>query len=283
MHAYPPSLQKPEAIEKRVLITGAGRGLGRAIATAFLEAGFFVVATDADENLLSELKARQNLMALKMDVTSADEVEKCAKTVRKNLGTLDVVVSNAGIFDFYPVSEAGAERLSAMFAVNVFGLANLTKFFTPLMPDGQGCVIAISSESYRVPAPFQPYAVSKQALEAVYRAIKTELSLKGIRCILIRPGAIKTKILEEALRPDRRLTDSIFDKEFSAFVKTVPAYIGKTAEPAGVAALVLKAATSKRPKAVYNINHNPAVKLLSLLPSRLKHFLITRKLKQDKP
>jgi NAD(P)-dependent dehydrogenase (short-subunit alcohol dehydrogenase family) len=179
--------------KKRVFISGAGRGLGRATARAFLEAGYFVIATDIDTALLSDLSSVNNVLTFHLDVSSEEETEACAKTIEERFGGIDVLVSNAGIFDFYPVAEAGIKKLSKLFDVNVFGLANLSKYFLPLLIKSAGRLIVISSESHKVPAPFQPYTVSKQALEAVYKAIKMELSVKNIKCVLIRPGQAPSK------------------------------------------------------------------------------------------
>lgn len=265
--------------KKRVLISGAGRGLGRAIAYAFLEAGYFVIATDIDPDLLSDLASTKNVLTFQLDVSSEEEMADCAMTIGERFGGIDVLVSNAGIFDFYPVAEAGVNKLNKLFDVNVFGLANLSKYFLPLLIKSAGRLIVISSESYKIPAPFQPYAVSKQALEAVYKSIKMELSVKNIKCVLIRPGAIQTTILETVQTFTPGDDKGLLRDEFQSFIQTVPKYMGKASEPAEVARLVLKAAKAKRPKAVYAINHHLLVSLLSYLPVRLKEFVVRKSLK----
>ena len=146
------------------------------------------------------------------------------------------------------------------------------------MSKSAGRLIVISSESYKVPAPFQPYAVSKQALESLYQAIKNELSIKGIKSILIRPGAMQTHILDQTLKFDNKLKESQFKKEFEKFIRTVPSYINRISTPQQVADIVLKAGTKNNPKQVYSINHNPLVTLLSLLPARFKNYIIQKTL-----
>ncbi len=89
---------------KTVLITGAGRGLGRAIANAYHQAGFFVIASDISFELLSDLEDQENTTLFQIDVSNEEEVELAAAKINKLFGKLDVLVSNAGIFDFYPVS-----------------------------------------------------------------------------------------------------------------------------------------------------------------------------------
>lgn len=267
-------------IKKTVFITGAGRGLGKATANAFLEAGFFVIATDIDPGLLTDFSGRDNVLTLPLDVTSESETEHCAKGIEERFENLDIVISNAGIFDFYPVSEAGSEKIRKIFDVNVFALANLTKYFLPLLEKSKGRIIVISSESYKVPSPFQPYAVSKQALESVYNAIKLELTVTNVKCVLIRPGAIRTKILSDTIGFSTENGVGLFQQEFKNFVKSVPKYIGKISDPSTVAQLIRKAALAKHPKAVYSINHNPLVSLLSHLPKKLKNDVIRKSLKK---
>lgn len=261
---------------KTVLITGAGRGLGKAIAELYHKEGFFVVATDIDFELLSEISEENNYLPLHLDVTSEKSVKQCAEKLTHKIKKLDVLVSNAGIFDFYPVSESGSEKLSEIFNVNVFGLVNLTKYFLPILEKAHGRVIVISSESYKVPSPFQPYSVSKQSLESVFKALKIELALKGIKSILIRPGAMQTKILEDTVTFSEFDVKSQFRAEFQKFVESVPKYIGKISNTNDVANVVLKAGIIKRPKQIYSINHNYLVTILSNLPAGIKDYFIKK-------
>lgn len=238
-----------------------------------------MVATDFNINLLSDLADTKNYLPLHLDVTSEESVQNCVSQVTKEIKQIDILISNAGIFDFYPVSESGAEKLKKIVDVNVLGLTNLTKYFMPLLIPNESRLIVISSESYKVPSPFQPYSVSKQMLESLYKAIKIELSLKDIKCILIRPGAMQTKILDHTINFSIPEDSSAFKNEFEGFVKSVSKYIGKISKPVDVAKVILKAGLSNHPKQVYNINHNPLVTILSHLPFKLKDFIIKKNLK----
>lgn len=264
---------------KSVLISGAGRGLGWAMAHAFHQAGYDVIVSDIDEELLDDYKNKSRFTLLQLDVSSEKDCVRCAEFLKTRFDPIDTIISNAGIFDFYAVSEAGSEKLKKIFDVNVFGLANLSKYFVPLFPKSHGRFIVISSESHKVPAPFQPYAVSKQALEKVYDAIRFELLTRDIKPILIRPGAMNTKILEQTIQFLNPVEKSKLKKEFANFLKSVPKYIQKPTDPKKVAQLVLKAADSKNPKRVYSINHNPLVSILSYIPEVLKQKLVVNSLK----
>jgi short-subunit dehydrogenase len=238
-----------------------------------------VVATDFNFELLSDLTGKKNYLTLGLDVTSEVSVQNCVHKLSKEINQIDVLVSNAGIFSFYPVSEAGAEKLKKIIDVNVLGLTNLTKYFLPLLTVSESRLIVIGSESYKVPSPFQPYSVSKQMLESVFKAIKIELSLKGIKSILVRPGAMQTQILEDTIQFKNFNEHSQFKTEFKNFVNSVPKYIRKVSTPEDVAKVILKGGTAKHPKQVYSINHNPLVTILSGLPPRFKNFIVEKNLR----
>lgn len=263
---------------KTVLITGAGRGLGRATAYKYHESGYQVIATDIDLSALSDIQGIERYTCLNLDVTSEKSVNNCATFINGQFGSLDIMISNAGLFDFYPVSEAGSEKLKEIFEVNVFGLTNLTRYFLPLLSKLKGRLIVISSESHKVPSPFQPYAVSKQALESIYMAIKIEVSLKGVKCILIRPGAIQTGILDQTIGFNSHIKNSQFEKQFKRFIQAVPRYVNNISSPEEVAEIVLKAGSVKNPKSIYRINHNPLVSLLALLPNKIKEKIVLKTL-----
>ena len=264
--------------KKVVLITGSNGGLGEAIAMAYRKNHFEVIATDIKIEESPDISKKEGFTIMKLDVTSEIDVANCASYVQKHYGQLDVLISNAGVFDFYAVSEAGADKLKSIMDVNFLGLANLTKYFLPLLHESMGRLIVISSESYKVPAPFQPYAVSKQALESLYDAIKIELSLKGIKSILIRPGAIQTKILEDTLKFQPSEQETLLKKEFNKFINKIPNYINRIIPPQKVAQLVFKVGTIKKPGSIYSINYNPLVAVFSSLPERLKNYFIRKEL-----
>ena len=266
--------------KKTVLITGARGKLGLALVKLFLKNNFSVIATDINPGMPDELKSDKNFTQHKMDVTSGNDARIVADMVAEKYGSLDIVISNAAIVDYFPLSEAGSEQLAAIFDTNVLGLANVAKYFLPLLHKTKGRLIVISSESYKVPAPFQPYSVSKQVLEKLYGSIRLELLTKGIKTVLIRPGAIQTRILEDTLAFNYPLRNSMFKEEFDRFGQSIPKYIGKASSPEHVAKVIYKAATAARPKRIYKTNHNPLISLLSFLPGKLAEYLIIRNLKK---
>jgi NAD(P)-dependent dehydrogenase (short-subunit alcohol dehydrogenase family) len=265
-------------MNKTVVITGGGRGLGKAMANIFLEKGFQVVVADIIFQS-SDSNNSPNYIEIVADVRSEQSMKQCVSAIVEKFGRVDLVISNAGIFDFYPLSEAGSEKLQQIFDVNFFGLAYVAKHFFHLLSESKGRFITISSESYKIPAPFQPYAVSKQAMEKLHFAIACEMKLKGVMSVLIRPGAMQTKIIEDTLQFKNSLYADYLDKEFTIFLKAVPKYISKVLPPELVAKQVYLASIAKNPRRTYNINHNPLVTLLSVLPSNVQDWLVAKQLK----
>jgi NAD(P)-dependent dehydrogenase (short-subunit alcohol dehydrogenase family) len=88
------------------LVTGAGRGLGRATAETFHAEGYRVVATDQDADLLKDLEGTPRYLTARHDVSDIDAAAEVAALIRERCGRLDVVVNNAGVNSFYPVCEA---------------------------------------------------------------------------------------------------------------------------------------------------------------------------------
>ncbi len=101
------------AIDKpAVLVTGAGGGLGAAIADTFHAKGYHVVATDYDPSLLSGLEGKEGYTIAKLDVTKVEDARDVAQMVTNELGRLDVIVNNAGVDVFCPITEAQPEKRS---------------------------------------------------------------------------------------------------------------------------------------------------------------------------
>ena len=150
--------------EKYVLITGAGRGLGKALALTFLEKGWRVLATDLVQPIYEDagkpgLQAlRQgsvkNLICLKMDVTSDESVAAAYALVNSENIRLDLVINNAGMDNYFLLSQAPVGKFKQMFEVNVFGAYRVNQVFLPLLRRPGGRIIHIGSESLNLAMPF---------------------------------------------------------------------------------------------------------------------------------
>ncbi len=260
------------------LITGAGRGLGRAIADGFQQKGYTVVATDYSAELLSDYNG-SDVIAKVMDVTCIDSIRAVADYIRDGLGRLDVVVNNAGVIDYGPVSERAPDDTIRLFQVNTFGSLRVVHACLELLQQSRGRVLCISSESYRLRTPFQAYQSSKLALEGLADVMRRELGHLGIHVATVRPGAIQTELFTAMNRIENPVPSSKLAAPFQRFAKRLgqnpPSRVSTTQQVAGV---VLRAATESKPRAHYEINNMLALKVANLLPKQWVDGMLRRTL-----
>ena len=185
--------------EGTALVTGASRGLGRALALELSRRGFEVLATMRDvragEGLAAEAGAgRIHLAAL--DVTRPEAFPWPER--------LRVLVNNAGVETAYlPVEHAPPETWREVFETNLFGLAELTRRAIPaLRRAGGGAVVNVTSASLLFPMPFYAiYRASKAAVQALGESLAAELRPFGIRVLEVMPGPVETDLLAGSDRP----------------------------------------------------------------------------------
>ncbi len=268
------SLDKP-----CVLVTGAGRGLGRAIAKLFHDNGYHVVATDYDEGLLADLAGKDGYTTSALDVTNDEAADDVAAMIKADIGRLDVIVNNAGINAFYPVCEAPTQMTVNAFEINTFGALRTIRACLDLLIESKGRVVNISSESAPLRTPFQSYASSKMALEALTDAMRRELLPKGVHIAIVRPGAIKTEMFGEIAHLKNAVENSRFDSDFGQFAKGVAKRVPKhPSPPEDVAAVVYKAATDPKKKVLFMIRRPSAPTVLTCTTTiRLEKLLAAKR------
>jgi len=259
------------------LVTGAGRGLGRAIAEAFHEKGYFVVATDYDSGLLEDLEGTPRYLTARHDVSDIGAAAEVAALIRERCGRLDVLVNNAGVNSFYPVCEAPPQRTIDGFMVNTFGALIVAQACLDLLIESKGRIVNIASESSPFRPPFQIYQSTKMALECLSDVMRRELQLFDVHVAIIRPGAIRTELTEGARNVRVDAENSRFEPYFPRLREMVARGMPrKVSEPAEVAQVVYRAATDPRKKVMYRINNDPKQRLALLVPKRLMDKLIMR-------
>src|SRR5437763_8488121 len=170
----------------RILITGAARGIGMATAQVLANRGHSVVATD-----VSALSGLEGIQAHVLDVTSDDSVARCLQEV----GPLDAIVNNAGIFGQGPVESYPLDRIRQMFETNTLGALRIIQAVLPgWRQRGSGVIVNVSSVGGRVSAPLKSaYNASTFALEAFTESLPVELSHFGIRCAILKPRSTPTR------------------------------------------------------------------------------------------
>jgi len=174
-------------------VTGAGSGIGFAIARRLLALGWNVVATDRDvDRWPNELGApRPDLRVLAMDVRHDAQVREAALAV----GSVDLLVNNAGIAVFGTQEEADLREVRELFEVNVLGPARVTQALLPSLRRSRGTVLQISSLAGKAVFPESGfYAATKHALEAMSEALVQEAAPLGIRVRVVEPGNYATRL-----------------------------------------------------------------------------------------
>ena len=183
--------------DKVCLVTGAGKGLGRATIEAFLAEGAIVYANDKDEALLSNLRQSDNLVPMCFDVSDGDSDKKAVMQIRKEQGRLDVLVNNAGIMEDALIGMVTRENIERVFATNVFGTMELLQLAAKtMMSKHRGSIINLSSVVGLTGNPGQlVYSATKGAIIALTKTAAKELGPKGIRVNAIAPGMIDTDMM----------------------------------------------------------------------------------------
>ncbi len=193
---------------KVALITGASRGIGLAIARAYLQEGAAValcardaVALAAAAETLRSPGDELRVLARPCDVTRPEEVEALIAAVEAAFGRLDVLVNNAAVLGpRVPIAEYPLEAWREVLEVNVTGVFLVTRAALPLMRrTGGGSIILLSSGvGRRGRARWGAYAVSKGAVEILTQVLAEELAPEGIRVNAVNPGPTRTRMRAQA-------------------------------------------------------------------------------------
>jgi NAD(P)-dependent dehydrogenase (short-subunit alcohol dehydrogenase family) len=189
------------------VVTGASRGIGRAVALELAARGFDVLATmrnpDAGAGLADEVAAGGGgLEVSRMDVTDPASI-RLPEEVR-------VLVNNAAVEREHPAFESTSMELwRAMYETNVFGLIEVSRAAIPSLRRGSGGVLCnVTSSSILAPVPFfAPYRSSKAAVSAIGESLRAELAPFGIRVLEIMPGPIDTDMLAGSAHPPVAIED----------------------------------------------------------------------------
>jgi NAD(P)-dependent dehydrogenase (short-subunit alcohol dehydrogenase family) len=188
--------------DKKVwLITGAGRGMGADIARAVLAAGKAVVATGRDtDRIAAALGQSDNLLSVKLDVTSGADAEAAVRAAVGRFGRIDVLVNNAASFYAGYFEELTPEHIERQLVVSLIGPMNVTRAVLPVMRrQRSGHIISISS-SAGLAAGFDfvsAYAASKFGLEGWMESLHAEIAPFGITTTIVNPGFFRTELLTE--------------------------------------------------------------------------------------
>ncbi|MEV6878749.1 SDR family oxidoreductase [Amycolatopsis sp. NPDC051128] len=189
--------------DRRILVTGAGSGIGRATTLRLLDEGARVVATDvSEEGLKGTQEAAQvgGLTTFTMDVADEASVAERTASAIDVLGGLDVLVNAAGILLASHTHETSLELWNRVLAVNLTGTFLVTRAALPaLLETGKGVVVNFSSTSASFAHPYMAaYSASKGGIQAFTHSLALEYGKRGLRAVSIAPGSVKSGITDSA-------------------------------------------------------------------------------------
>ncbi len=192
------------------LVTGGGRGIGRAIALAFAAEGATVAVAARTLSELEQVAAAcgPGALALPLDVTDPTACQDVVNRCESELGRLDVLVNNAGIASSHKFTDIEPETWDRTLAVDLSGPFHLTRAALPgMLGRGSGVVIAIASMLAKVGRPYTAhYAAAKHGLLGMMRSLAAEYARKGLSFNCVCPGFVDTPMTEQTIAKIMALT-----------------------------------------------------------------------------
>jgi NAD(P)-dependent dehydrogenase (short-subunit alcohol dehydrogenase family) len=273
-----------------VVITGASTGIGHATALHLDRLGYRVFAgvrRPADADRL-HAKGSERMVPVLLDVTDSGSIDAAAKTVSAEVGEqgLAGLVNNAGIVVGGPVEFLPIDELRRQLEVNTVGPVAVTQHFLPLVRQGTGRIVFVSSIGGRFSQPIVgPYCASKFALEALADALRMELAPSGIHVSVVEPGAVRTMIFEKGGRYGDQALKQLPEEGRRLYGKTTQAVLDFFAKmeksaipPDRVARAIQHALTATRPRTRYVVGGDARTQALLawLLPDRARDALLSR-------
>jgi len=244
-------MNEPTTPSRVWLITGCSSGFGRALATAVLARGQWVVATARRLESIAPLAERhpETCRAITLDVTDSAQVKSAVAEAAAAFGRIDVVVNNAGYGLIGAFEELGEEQIARNFSVNFFGALEVIRATLPILrAQGSGHIVNISAaaviSNY---AGFSIYGATKWALEGVSESLAAELKPLGIKVTIVQPGPFRTDFISRSLeRAENHLAD--YDRTSGKFLRFLETMEGKQpGDPARAAEAIIAAVESDTP------------------------------------
>jgi len=198
-----------EALDGRIaLITGASRGIGRALALRFAELGAHVILVARTQGALEELDdeivkiSGQSATLLPLDLTDFDAIDRMGAAIYERWGKLDILVGNAGILgSLNPMAQMDPKLWNQVMAINLTANWRLIRSCDPLLrqSDAGRAIFVTSTVGAEARAYWSAYSVSKAALEMMVRTYAAELQKTDVCANLINPGATRTNMRAKAM------------------------------------------------------------------------------------
>ena len=222
--------------DKVAVVTGASKGIGAGIAKRLAAEGAEVVVNyasskeDADRVVAQIQQRGGKAVAVQADVSKAADVKRLFAETKRAFGKLDVLVNNAGVYQFAPLAEITEEQFHRQFNTNVLGLLLATQEAAKLFGEDGGSIINIGSTASRITPPTSAvYTATKGAVDAITHVLSKELGPKKIRVNSINPGMVETEGVHAA-----GFVGSDFQKQLQAQTP-----LGRIAQPDDIAPIAV--------------------------------------------
>ena len=272
---------------QNVVITGAGSGLGRALALEFRNRDFTVYATDLNPEPLEEM-AHLGIRGVQLDVNSADDIVALVRRLEEDGVSPDILINNAGIAAIAPLAEISLDRLRLQFETNVFSIIALCQAVIPSMvKKGGGRIVNIGSISGIMTSPFAgAYCATKSAVHALSSALRMELAPFGIKVITMQPGGIRSNFGAAAARgvAEQIAPGSLYYAASDAMVARAQAGQENAAPAEDVARQMIDAVLADNPAPVVRMGAQSVLLPLMqrYLPTRTRERILSSKFQLDR-
>ena len=208
--------------KKRVVITGSGSGLGRALAVEFAKQQWRVLVSDvnmdgAKETLRLVQEADGDGFAVPCDVTNSEDVNRLAEKAVSEWGGADIIVNNAGVLSVGVMEEIKLEDWRWIIDINLMGVIHGCKAFIPVFKkQGSGHIVNIASAAgFSALAEMGPYNVTKAGVIALSETLRPELAYKNIGVTVVCPSFFKTNLMDQTRYSEKKAynrMDAFFQK-----------------------------------------------------------------------
>jgi short-subunit dehydrogenase len=239
-----------------VLVTGASRGIGGAIAKALAARGWEVIGTCRDPRAVAQKDRIPGVRYLALDLLD----ERSLSALLKKVPAVDALVSNAGASTIGPAEEAPIAEVRELFQLNFFGAVRLTQALLPGMrARGRGAIVFIGSMRGEAPSPFSSfYSATKAALHSFAACLRLEVREYGITVSVVAPWHIRTTLPQVT----QVAAQSPYSESVGRVKEARDRMMSEAAAPEVVAQTVAKALAARNARPFYSVGKNAAIQAL---------------------